>query len=307
MPGFQNHLGINITSTRLQLVEINYSGEEFTLESIDEEYFSELLDLNGKETKILTLLQTAFNEIIMRKPIKSRLVSFTLPHECFLTVRLPYENSLIQSDLIEEFKWELRVLFPKLQSEELIVQFIKVDDLEKSSSNTAVVIATFRKYLKILTTFCIQNGLKLKYIDNAHFASDNIIALNDCCPADEYILSLYTGTNSLSFAVLYNNRPIYFNILPAKNSGEVIARINEELNENKHIKLSSEKISKVFIAGENISEMLLEKLKESSGLSPDKINPFEEISIHPGMFANKLFTERATNFTAAAGIAYRMV
>lgn len=307
MPEFLNHLGINLTNSKLQLVEINYSGEEFTLENIDEEYFNEFLDLSGKETKTLAIIQSAFNELIMRKPPKSKIVSFTLPHECFLTLRLPYDNSLIQSDLLEQFKWELSLLYPKISEDDLIVQYIKVENFDRSNASTALVIATFKKYLKILSSFCTQNDLKLKYIDNAHFASDNIIALKDCIPNEEYVLSLYTGSNFLSTAILYNNRSVYFNILPAKNSGDIITKVNEELNNNKFIKLPPEIIAKVFIAGENTSDLLIEKLKDDLNIIPEKINPFEEISIPPAMFANKMFTERAASFSAAAGIAFRMI
>lgn len=307
MPAFKNHIGINLTNTKLQLVEINYSGEEFTLENIDEEYFSEFLDMNGKETRVLTILQSAFNELIMRKPLKSKLVSFTLPNECFLSARLPYENSLIQNDLLEQFKWELSALYPKISEDDLVVQFIKAEDFERLNSNTAIVIATFKKYLKILSNFCTHNELKLKYIDNAHIASDNIIALKDCSPNDEYVLSLYTAANFLSTAIIYNNRSVYFNITPAKNSAEVITRITEELNLNKFIKISPDSIAKVYIAGENLSDLLIEKIKESINKNPEKINPFEEISIPPALFANKMFTENASSFTAAAGIAFRMI
>lgn len=307
MPGFQNHIGLNITSTRLQLVEINYSGEEFTLENIDEEYFSEILDMNAKETKIITLLQSAFNELVVRRPLKSKLVSFTLPHECFLSVRLPFENSVIQNDLLEHFKWELSLLYPKINVDDLIVQYVKIEDFEKTvSSNTALVIATFRKYLKILSSFCAQNGLKLKYIDNAHFASDNIIALKENCPSDEFVLSLYTGNNFLSTTVLFNNRAVYFNILPIKNAGEIVAKIKDELN-NKFVKLSTENLAKVFIAGENLSDSLLDRIRENLNLNPEKVNPFEDISIQPELFANKFFTEKASSFTASAGIAFRLV
>ncbi len=44
MPGFDNHLGFNISSSKLQVVEVNYVGEQFRLVNVDEAYFNDPID-----------------------------------------------------------------------------------------------------------------------------------------------------------------------------------------------------------------------------------------------------------------------
>ncbi|MGE5430195.1 MAG: hypothetical protein ACM3QX_03925 [Syntrophomonadaceae bacterium] len=306
MPGFQNHAGINLTNAKMQLVEVNYSDEEFLIENADEEFFSEFLDLNAKETKVLSTLQSAFDELVMRRPLKSKLVSFTLPNSLFHVVRLPFENTLVQTDMLEEFKWELSALFPKSSREEMLVQSIKVDDNKKTSSS-AIVVATYKKYLKLLNSFCLKNGLKLKFVDNAHMASDRIISMSQSFGDREVVLSVYAGGESLSVAFLFKGKPIYFNISTVSNAGEILPRISEELEAGKALKINPASISRAFIAGDNISDSLLERAAKTLNIDFSRFNPFEEIKVNPELFESRALTERANSFSPAAGIAFRLV
>lgn len=306
MPGFQNHAGINLTNAKMQLVEVNYSDEEFIIENADEEFFSEFLDLNAKETKVMATLQSAFDELVMRRPLKSKLVSFTLPNSLFHVVKLPFENTLVQADMLEEFKWELSTLYPKSSREEMVVQSIKIDDNKKTSSS-AIVVATYRKYIKLLNNFCMKNGLKLKFVDNAHIASDRVISLSSSFSDREIVLSVYVGGENLSVTFLFKGRPIYFNIVPVANAGEILPRISEELVAGKAMKINPASISRAFIAGDNIPDSLLERAAKILNMDFSRFNPFDEIKVNPELFESRALTERANSFSPAAGIAFRLV
>lgn len=305
-PMFENHTGINITSSKLQLVEVNYSEEEFTIENADEEYFKDFLDFDARETKILSILQDAFDELIMRKPINSKFVSFTLPHEFFRIVELPYEKTLIQNDLIEQFKWELSVLYPRLSADEMIIQYINVDDIDHENADKAIVVAAFRRYLKLLNNFCKQNELKLKFIDNVHAAADRLITSQTSVP-DDLILSVYITGNYLSVSFLQNGKPLYFNVIPLLNAGEIIPRLTEELKGEKNYKFCKRFISKAYISGENVSDSLLSRTRDALDINFIRFNPFHELKASPLLYNSKAFTERASSFAAAAGIAFRLV
>ena len=75
MNSLENRAGFNISSSKLQVVEINFESGQFELENVDEAYFNEPLNLeNDKETKIASVLQGAFDELLVRKPLKSNLL-----------------------------------------------------------------------------------------------------------------------------------------------------------------------------------------------------------------------------------------
>ena len=67
MAGFENHIGFNISSSKLQVVEVNYVGDQFKLVNVDETYFNDQIDFeNDRETKISALLQGAFDELLIK-------------------------------------------------------------------------------------------------------------------------------------------------------------------------------------------------------------------------------------------------
>ncbi len=163
MAAFENHAGFTITNSKLQVVEVNYKNEQYILENIDEAYFNEQLDFEkDKEAKILSLLQGAFNELLIKKPLSSSSVSFALPLDIFSIIQLPYDNSLLHQDLIEEFKWELSVLFPYLSTKDMVIQYFEIDKNYLVDFHSALIISTYRRYFMLLYKFCQKNNLNLK-------------------------------------------------------------------------------------------------------------------------------------------------
>jgi len=105
MSFFYNHCGISISESKLQLVEVKYSDNNFIIENVEEEYFNEFLDFNFKETKFISILQSAFNNIIFRKPINAEYISFSLPLELFYINKIPIESTYSPKEQIEYYKW----------------------------------------------------------------------------------------------------------------------------------------------------------------------------------------------------------
>ena len=196
--GNENHTGFTLTSAKVQFVEVSFKNEKFILQNIDEAYFDEHLNLTeDKETKITSLLQAAFNELLIRNRLSAGSASFTLPIEMFYTVQIPYDNTLLYQDLLEEIRWELSILFPFVNPKELVIQHIEIGKNKIVDRNTILVSALRRKYLQMIKYFCEENNLNLKFVDNSHFASERALSsvynLNDTIT-----LSLFVSSNYLS-------------------------------------------------------------------------------------------------------------
>ena len=80
-----NNVGINLSGAKIQVVEVANEGDKFYINRVDEEFFSELLDFNFKEAKIIEILQQAFNEILLRGEFLGKNVTVALPPEIFKT------------------------------------------------------------------------------------------------------------------------------------------------------------------------------------------------------------------------------
>ena len=307
MTGLENHAGFNITVSKLQVVEINYNKGQFFLSNIDEAYFNEPLNFEkDKETKLSALLQGAFNELLIKKPLKSAYVSFTLPMELFYLMQIPYDNSLLHQDLIDEFKWEFSVLYPFIQPDDLAVQYLEVEKNDFIPYNSAIIYAVQRKYLQFIENFCRTNNLQLKFIDNIHSASERALTLSNSPFSKGLILSVYFNNRFLSVIYSLEGKPIYQRVLPLNDAGEVPAYLLSETSAKENFGINRGIIEKAYITGEDISGTIVESLENILGIEFVHFNPFAKIKPESKLYENKNFVERNNSFSSAAGIAYRL-
>lgn len=307
MTGYENHAGFSISDSKLQVVEINNQQDHFYLENIDETYFNEPLNFEkDKETKISSLLQGAYNELMIRKPIKSRSVSFTLPFELFYTAQLPYDNTLLHQDLLEEFRWEFSVLYPFVQAKDLAIQYIDIDKNEFTPYNTAIIIALQRKYLQVLNNFCRQNNLKLKFVDNIHFAAERALVMSNAAAPAGVSMSVYLCNKYLSILFSYNGKPIQFNILQLNDASEIPGHIIRALTGRENFKISKNVLTSAFITGDSLSNSIVQTLCDTLDIDFIQFNPFDKIKPGQKLFENKFYSEHFNSFAPAAGIAYRV-
>ncbi len=307
MTGYENHSGFTISGSKLQVVEINQKNDQFILENVDEAYFNEPLNLEtDKETKISALLQGAFNELMIRKPLNSSLISFALPFDLFYTMQVPYDNTLLHQDLIEEFRWELSVLHPYISVKDLAIQYIEIEKNDIVLTNSAFVIGIQRKYLQLFHTFCHQNNLKLKFIDNVHIASERALSVASSLNDKGNVLSIYFNNKFLSIIFSVNAKPVYFKVIPLNDAGQIPELLLKEISPREGFNISPALIDTAYISGENISGSLVSTLNEAVKIDFNYFNPFDKINPNPKLYDNKCYIEKYNSFSPAAGIAYRL-
>jgi len=299
----QNHIGFNITNSRLQLVEVGCKGNKYFIENIDEEYYNDFFDLSDKETKIITLLEDAFNELVLRKQLSTNNVSFTLPNKFFKIVEIPYEETLLKEDLTENFKWNLSVLFPETTSDEFVIQHILIENSNFVKQQNAIVIGINRKFLKILHKFCTRNNLALRFIDNVQIACNTISLLHS--EAEKNILNFYFEEKSFSVCLMENSKPINISVKKCNSANEIVDGLKSVYYKINSI-IPEENINKYFISGENISTALCKQVNNIFGCDVIKLNPFQNVKTLPDLSKNDFITQKFSSFTAPTGISIRI-
>lgn len=307
MSFFQNHAGFNITDSKLQLVEVCYKDDNILLENVDEEYFDEFLDLSAKETKLISILQNAYNEIALRKPILSSTVSFTLPQSFFKIVELPIDDTLTKDDFIDHLKWEASVLYPEYQPQDFVIQHIPLEDGLLHEHKSVILIAVIKRYLKILHKFCLRNNLKLGYVDNVHIASNMFVQIESTALGADKAVSLYIGEKAFSLILLNNNMPVHHSVRVLKSPSDILDLITEDLERLKNLGYGTDEINQIYAAGENISDNLMQQVKERLGITIIKYNPFGKLTPSSHVSENDYYTDYYNTFTAPAGIAIRQI
>lgn len=307
---FRSHAGFNITGNKIQLVEIDYKetgppAEQagFYLENVDEEFFTGFLDLSFTETKIINILQNAFNELILRKPLETNYVSFTFPHNFFKIFQLPVDSRIASADLKDHLKWEVSVLYPDYDPDTFIIRHIENLNDSDQKVKRAVVFAALKKYLKVIHKFCVRNNLILNFIDNAHIAADAFL-LNKS--VDQTVASVLIDEKLFSISVLKNKQLEFFKTFEIDSIAEFPGKLNEEIGSLQYFK-NREAVTSIYISGNFISENLLTKLHEVTDYDFLLINPFDKLKVSQSLKAGDFINNKSYSFTSAAGIALRLV
>ena len=307
MAGLFIHAGLNVSGTKLQLVEVLGSPDGVRLDNLNEVVFAEPIDYKSdNETKILAQLQTAFDEFRLKKPIKSRTLSFSLPLEMFYISQLPFDNTLLHRDNMEKFKWEFSVMYPFLIPEELILQYLEVEKNMIFTKNTALVYAIERKYLKMLEKFCETNDLKLGYIDNAHLASERALAISDSFIKRGLRLSVYVADKKLSIILSLDGKTISQKVHNLGNQNNIRQIIEDDLSPSLSKNIKKGLVQAAYITGESVTDLLVKNLTEKTGITFISFNPFDKLTTTPKILESTLYSQQFNSFSSAAGIAYRI-
>jgi len=294
-----SQVGINISENQIQLVEIVNKDNNIILESIDEEYFDESISENTKEPKFITILQNSFNEIILRKPLSSNIISISLPNSYFKIFEIPVDKNLTKNDLDDYVKWELSKLYPTKNRDYFAASKIKLNSINYQSLHKVLVYAIPSFVLKRIHKFCLRNNLILKLIDNAHTAVSPFIQSD---LTSKTILSVHIENKELTSLFFYSGKPVGFK----KNKLDSITQIPIIINEIiTYFNLESEDTLKLYLSGDNVNSELKNNISTSSKTTISEINPFKELIFSENLDGNKFQTTNLSRFASVAGIALR--
>lgn len=306
MPIFHNHVGINLTETKLQLVEISYKQNSFYLENVDQKIFKEQFVPTLPENKMISILQDSFEKIINKKSVNSNFISFCLPNNFFKILELPFDNALTKKDLQEQLKWELSILFPDDLEDKYFIQNVEVNKTSLRKEFKTLIFAIEKRFVKTLNKFCKENNLELKFVDNSHLASNAFLHLDKRTSNDSIILSLYIDQVQSSIAALEGHNPFYFKIIDER-SNEFSEELSKVITELSVFGVNRKNIGSVILNGLNVTSEFEKSISAVLKLPIIKINPFERLKIDEQIKNNPLFLSQYNSFTAATGIAIRIV
>jgi len=302
MTGFDTTAGLKLTSSKMQFVELRYKSGKLFVQDINEIYFNEKINFaKDKETKISALLQGAYDEILLQNPVKDISISISVPQNLIYSMQVPFEESLLYTDLIEQFRWELSLLYPFLDSRELFIQYYPLKKTEYNTRTTAYVTALPRNYFKIFSEFCKTNNLYLRFVDSAHTASDKALSANKDITGDKLLLSLMIDEKILSFIFYSNGDPFLLRSYAFTNASEIPQLVRNEFEKNGF----NEPVSNAYISGDELSGPFIDMLSEKTGITFSTFNPFSQLQLDAGIRDNRFYLQKNSSFSPAVGISIR--
>lgn len=305
MPLFENHAGVSVSLDKIRLVELVYKNNEFLLESVDEENFDESLAVDLSTKTLVNVLQNSFNNIVKRNHFTSRNISFSLDPDFFEVFEVPFDNTLLKADLTEQFRWDLKKLKPMLVPDDYLIQSIELQKLQENSNHSAVVLALNKSIITTLMNLTEVHQLKLKYVDYAHTASDNVLRFMDSIQGMTG-LSIYNSGSYFSSIILDNFSPATILKNKKAENDTLFSNLKEKLQSlfNQRPALKGSIFS--FVTGKQLLQSELEKLNSELELNFEVLNPFSLLKRSENFSSSIDLTENPTEYSSATGIALRL-
>ena len=304
MNDFQRCVGINLTASKLQFVEIEKESDQFQVVNLGQTFISPPIVYNVQdETHIQQQLQTSFDELKIRNPISSNIASFTLPPELFITIQLPYEVNLNQKEIREEFNWEISQLFPFISVEELAIKFYELDGSFLPGKNNALVVALNKSFLVLIKNFCLKNNLTPKLVDSASITANSFI--NNYLESDKKSLTIniFNSNNSITLFINISSKPAYVKVFPKQD--DYINKLIGEISRDNFREVVNNTFKSAILSGEELDGELLAEIGRGTELVFEKFNPFEVIKFKPELRKDEITSDQFSSFISATGIASR--
>lgn len=303
---FQNHVGFNITKSKLQLVEVNFNDNGFIIENVDEEFFPDFISPNDKETKLISVLRAAYNSLILKKPLNSNHISFLLPHDFFKVVNIPFDKTLLDKDLDEIIKWEFSILYPHLLVNDYIIQKIKVENSNLIKTNNVIFFALKKRFLNTLNKFAELNNLKLKFVDHVQLAANLIFINSTDFNKQQNSVSIYLTEESVHFMIYESTTPIYIKSFTYKYIFEIIDCIKDAFASVKELEIKSELIHKAYVFTDSVTDSIIDQIRTKLNLNLLKVSLFDDIPLSEELKNNEIIIRKIDNFAAPLGLALRL-
>ena len=286
-----NNVGLSLSSSKLQLVEVVKESSQYFLENVDEHIFESVIDFNSDKNQIIHILQNSINLLISKNTLRSTLCSITLPFNLFSFFIIPVESMLNESELDEHIKWEYSILFPNKNFADEIIRTIKFTD--NTNQSKCMVIGLDRVFVKSLYELLKKNNLKLKFVDLPFFASHLLVGNNFKKTLSIYIDELYISLFS------YNDNEF--------SGGSVLKRgdLDDEDLITKFIEKNNIAFDNYYLSGNFDLEEIKSKLGNIINVEIASVNPFDNIPTSSTFIQNAYYLNRPNSFSAAAGICFR--
>ncbi|MHC1737000.1 MAG: hypothetical protein AB9882_03195 [Ignavibacteriaceae bacterium] len=299
----QNRIGVNITGTKLQFIEILSDNTEVRILNIGEQYFPGNIDwFFEKETVIEEILRVALRESVFSGKTNSKIVSFSFPLEVFRIFCSHYIRQLDKNELLRYYKWELSVLYPYLHISDYSIStaFLKSDSL--LDDNRVIVAALYKRLMKVLLNLCREVGIIVGAVDTSHFAFDKTVQFLHKEFVRDISVTVYLDSNYFSFELFNEGNAVFYKMLPAKYDYYELLFDPEKIDPD--LKSVMKRIKKIYLCNEGSSEIHT-AFKEVNGAQIISSDLLSRLIVDDEL-KQKIGILNQQDYFSAAGMAFRV-
>jgi len=244
----QSRIGINLTESKFQFVEILFEGTEVRLLNAGEHLFPQSINwFSDNESKIEETLGSGLREKVFTGNSNSTIVSFSFPLEVFKIFRSHRIDKLDKNEISQYYNWELSVLFPHLDFSGYTLSAVPIKNNLLFGKEGVIVAAVKKKIIKDVSDLCKGAKIRIGAFDTAHFAFDKTMQFLHKEFSVGISATVFPGENYFSFELFSEGNVVFYKMLPAKYDYYELLLDLEKIDPA--LKDFSKNINRIYICG----------------------------------------------------------
>jgi len=313
-------LGIYIKDGNVKLIEVENTSQQYRINKIVQTELSVPVNIESiyNDQKIEDI-GNQLQQLVKNYRLNAQYVIFALQSQLVLIKKLPFDDDLSDSDLIDQVDWEVKQ-FSYSQSDEYIVDFQKLQRTSRRQENEMLVVSVREKIIRQLRKLFSIAKLNVKVVDLDIFTAKRAIELNYELRIGDIIALVEVSSSGLMFTIIEDKEywvsqdiPAYkldasINSLVGVDDEDISKYISKELRrlmlDNK-VGESIEALNRIFLYGDLVKDNTLESLQNNYNVRIDRANPFRRLLFAPNVSVDENIWSRPETFTVCVGAALR--
>lgn len=314
-------LGIFIKNDNVKLIEVeNSPTQQFRINKIIQTKLDLPLDTSsiGDETR-MAVIGNQLQQLIKGHHLNVQNVIFTLDSQLTVIKKTPYDESLSDTELIDQVDWEVKQ-FSYSAEDNYVVDYYKLKSTSKRNANELIIVAIREQLINQLRKMFAAAKLKVRVIDLDVFAAARAIEVNYDLRIGDIVALVEITSAGFLFTIIEDKEyclsqetplaklNLHGNSVELLEQEEITKVISKELRriilDNK-LGENIEDINRIFLYGDLVKDDILESLQNTYNIRIDRANPFRRLLFAPNVSVDENIWSRPETFTVCVGSALR--
>ena len=314
-------LGIYIKGNNIKLIEVESSStQQFRINKIVQTKLNTPLNVDTiNNEQHIAEIGRQLDHIVRNNRLNTQNTMFALESGLTLMKKMPYDEGLSDSDLIDQVDWEVKE-FSYSPEDEYIVDFQKLQPTSRCQNNEMLIVSIREKIVRQLRNLFSMSKLNVKVIDLDIFTAKRAIEVNYDLRIGDIIALVEVSSEGFLFTIVEDKEFCFSQQVPLSKLGvqrnsledaddeEITKFISKELRriiiDNK-LAENIEGLNRIFLYGDMVKDNILESLQNNYNVRIDRANPFRRLLFAPNVSVDENIWSRPETFTICVGAALR--
>lgn len=291
-------LGISISDTVVQAVEIRREGSIVTLLALDEWENTVQADETRRPAGGVQQFEDSLAAFLKVNKVKARQASVAVDTASLFITTLPFDEGLSQTEMKDQVNWELSQYFPGEDPKVFISDLHKMSLLPDAQRSNYLSVSARRAYVQTISRVLAKLNLELDVLDADHFSAETALRVNYPDTRRRYLALVGIKENRLDASYLRNGNLEGYSYAPVRSNQDIVDEVGR-------ISRESNGIFSITAYGPYLDKELLVRIRRGSTLLVEALNPLRHVNVSDTLRLAEHLSGPSYRFASTVGVALR--